>query len=76
MTREQALQLYTKALGYDRFCEESWKDGTHREMEGVVAAKSDRAGGKVIAWWGTWKRGCTPTGTAHKIRQAWKEMNK
>jgi len=67
MTIEQVKQLYISAGGPTDHQDSEWTD-IHKEMEQVVAAKSDRAGGKIIAWWDCWDRKKTATSFARKVR--------
>ena len=48
-----------------------WWQDVRREMELVVAAKSDRSAARVIAWWGCWDRKLTAISVARKVRQTW-----
>ena len=76
-TDEQAKQLYrivdTKADEVFPMDDEEWPT-IIQEMRDVVAAKSDRAAGKVIEFWGCWDARRTATGDAKKIRKAWEAM--
>lgn len=69
MTITQAKWLYIKAGGPGDHTQSEWKD-IHREMEAVVAAKSDRAAGDIIRWWDCWDNECTATAFARAIRKA------
>lgn len=67
MTLEQAKQCYRAAGGQFDHSRDEWAD-IHEEMERVVAAKSDRAAGKIIRWWGCWGRRKTTMQFVRAIR--------
>jgi hypothetical protein len=74
MTLDQAKQLYIAAGGPKDHTDFDWQE-IHKEIEAVVAAKSDRAAGSIIFWWDCWRKGHTATAFARKIREDWKQMN-
>ncbi|MCF7853626.1 MAG: hypothetical protein K9N51_02420 [Candidatus Pacebacteria bacterium] len=73
MTQEQTKKLYVYACGENMHSSDEW-DEIHKEMEAVVAAKSHRAAGKLIEWWGCWDERYTPTRFARKVREAAREL--
>lgn len=76
MTTTQAQILYRKAGGGEDayYSPDEWED-VRKEMETIVAAKSDISAGRIIEWWGCWDVKYTKTAFARKIRQAWKTLN-
>ena len=70
MNLEQAKKLYLSGGGINDYSESEWKD-IHREMEAIVAAKSDRAAARIIDWWGCWTPRDNATMYARKIREAY-----
>ena len=76
MTLDQAKTLYRMAVDPDADFNVGiyeWPS-IHEEMQQVVAAKSDRAAGKVIQWWDCWDRTDTATKQARLIRKEWKRI--
>lgn len=77
MTLAEAKRLYCKAVT-DGFAEseqgQEWWAEVRQEMQDVVAAKSDRAGAKVIRWWCDWDFGMSATKQARLIREEWARM--
>jgi len=68
-------QAYKDAgLDYEFFDEAEWAT-VERDMRAVIAAPSDRAAAKIIAWWGCWDWAnresphSSPTATARIIRR-------
>ena len=75
MTLEQARRLYEVDPHCDwRVHNNDERDSILKEMEGVVEAKSDRAGGETVLWWNCWDTKFTATGYARKVRQEWAKM--
>ena len=74
MTIPQAKKLYIEAGGPCDHAESEWQD-ICKEIEAVVAAYSDRAGGKLILWWGCWDKQYTATGFARRVREAAKQSH-
>ena len=72
MTREEARKLYVGAGGPDSHQDSEW-ESIHSEMAAVVAAASDRAAGRTIAWWGCWDRKFTATAFARRVRESHKK---
>ena len=70
MTLELAKKLYIEAGGYSGHLTGEWKD-IHKEMESLISAKSDRAAGRLIDWWGCWDKGYTATAFARRIRRSY-----
>lgn len=74
MTIKETRRLYYGASAdyemrwYIDFSPED-REFIRREMEEIVAAKSDRAGGRIIDWWGCWDRKCTATAFARRVRE-------
>lgn len=74
MLRDEAKRLYLSQAGNEEANRDDWKE-IHAEMEAVVAAKSDRAAGRVIEWWGDWEHWhTTPTAFARRFREAYRLM--
>ena len=80
MTLDEAKRIYL-AASYPEVPHHSDKDwrNIHAEREQIVAAKSDRAAGKIIEWWGCWdeddKSGkYTATAFARKVRAEWRAL--
>jgi hypothetical protein len=78
MTTDDAIALYSGVLvecgerpPYHSAAE--WHDIAD-EMRAIVAAKSDREAGKIIAWWKCWDRTMTATKFAALVRKTWLEM--
>jgi len=69
MTRTEARRLYIAAGGPSDHSPGEW-ESIHREMDAIVAAGSDRAAGRTIAWWGCWDRTYTATAFARSVREA------
>ena len=74
MTEREAIRLYVKALesfGFVKYRDFDISDpaAIAQEMRDVVAAKSDRAAGAVIQWWGCWDEKYTATRFARRVRQ-------
>ena len=67
MTLWEAKELYCNAGGSQDQTESEWRD-IHSEMQGLVAAKSDRAAGKTILWWDCWDAKHTATAFARRVR--------
>ena len=79
MTLSQAKEVYCRGTGRneDDHSPFDWQQ-IWTEMRDVIAAKSDRAAGRIIAWWECWPSmngHRNPTQTARAIRLAWKELN-
>lgn len=68
MTIDRAKQLYIGAGGPSNHSPDEWAS-IHREIEAIVAAKSDRAAGRVIDWWGCWDRRHTATEFVRRVRE-------
>jgi hypothetical protein len=75
MTRAEARKLYVGAGGPNDHQPSDW-ESIHREMESVVAAKSVRAAGRTIDWWGCWDRKYTATAFARRVRELHEQMRK
>ena len=73
MTIDQAKQLYFIVVGKADYTASEW-ESIRTELQQVVEATSDRAGGDVIRWWDCWDRNYTATSFARKIREAWETM--
>ena len=74
MTLDQAKRIYEAAAGTDaHYSNAEWRD-VHAEVEQIVAAKSDRAAGRVIGWWVCWDRKYTATAFARKVRAEWRAL--
>ena len=67
MTIAQAKEIYVFAGGNPDHSESEWNDIT-KEINAVVNARSDRAAGQIIQWWGCWDRKLTATAFARKVR--------
>lgn len=68
MTIAEAKRIYIGAGGPADHTPREWDD-IQVEMEDVVRATSDRAGGRVILWWDCWDKNCTATRFARRIRE-------
>jgi hypothetical protein len=67
VTQEEAFKLYVAAGGNpDHSFSE--KEDILKEVEAVIAAKSDRAAGRVIQWWECWNPYYSATAFARRIR--------
>lgn len=69
MTIDEVKRIYIAAGGPDDHGQVDWVD-IHREIEQVIAAKTDFAGGRIIDWWACWDREYTATAFARRVRQA------
>jgi hypothetical protein len=67
MTTEQAMRLYVAAGGHNDHSADE-REHIRTEMQAIVAAKSDRAAGRTIDWWGCWDRTYTATAFARRVR--------
>lgn len=76
MNMHEAKKLYTAAVDQNPVIDDYDWEEIHTEMDRVVKAKSDRAAGRVIDWWGCWDRKMTATRQARIIREKWQEMQK
>jgi len=74
LTIAQAKRLYVIGGGQDGYgyTPSEWQD-IRKEMEQIINAKSDHAGGRLIDWWGCWDHELTATAFARKVREAWKK---
>ena len=70
ITVQQAQRIYISAGGPNEYYPAEWEN-IRREMEAVINAKSDRAAGRTIDWWGCWTPRDTATAFARKVREAW-----
>lgn len=68
MTIDRAKQLYIGAGGPSNHSPDEWAS-IHREIEAIVAAKSDRAAGRIITWWECWNGRHTATAFARMVRE-------
>lgn len=73
MTKREALKLYCTTVESFGFSKNDYSlDGSDeivKEMRAIVAAKSDRAAGEIIEWWGCWDDKFTPTRWVKRARQ-------
>lgn len=72
MTLAQAKHLYIQAGGPNDHTPEEWQR-VHEEIEAIVAAKSDRAAGAIIRWWGCWDYVLTARRFTRRVRNAWQK---
>lgn len=75
LTLEQARRLYVAGGGIilQHHSQGEW-EYVRDEMQAMVDAKTDRAAGRVIEWWGCWHKRDTATAFARRVRQEWKRM--
>lgn len=76
---ELAMQIYDEAakkLGLDTnvsaYCYDEQLD-IRNELQQVIDAKSDRAAGNIVRWWGCWDRKLTATKYARTVRELWRK---
>lgn len=68
----QILGLGTSSVDYDY----NEQLDIRNELQQVIDAKSDRAAGNIVRWWGCWDRELTATKYARTVRQLWREWRK
>lgn len=70
LTIALAKKAYIAACGNGGLsaCLWYWKE-VRDDLQGVVDAKSDRAAGRTIDWWGCWDRKLTATAFARRVRE-------
>jgi hypothetical protein len=73
MNREQAKTIYVAAGGQAQHHKTEWNE-IHKEMEKIVAARTDRGAGLTILWWGCWDARYTATAFARRVRDAYRQM--
>jgi Holliday junction resolvase RusA-like endonuclease len=76
MTRRQAIDLYhAVAFACNVQCsvKDSELNSTVSEIVGICEARTCRAAGNLICYWGCWDRKLTATAFARKVRQLAKE---
>lgn len=65
--------MYLQAGGTDYYNDLAWTT-VHREIEAIVTAKSNRAAGITILWWGCWCGKDAATKFARQVRKAYRML--
>ena len=73
MDLQTAKKLYRESGGNEDYSSSEWED-IRKELETIVAAKSDRAAGQTIMWWGCWDKKLTAMAFARRIRENYRKI--